>query len=66
MGGQLYDMLKKDRRLTEPLTADIIQQVCLGVDAIHREKIIHRDIKPENVIMHEVKYWDKLGCCENL
>lgn len=52
MGGQLFDMLKKDRRLPEDVTADIVLQACLGVDAIHREKIIHRDIKPENIIMH--------------
>jgi len=52
--GQLFDIIKKDRRMPEDRTSDIVRQVCLGIEAIHREKIIHRDIKPENIILHEV------------
>ena len=51
--GQLFDIIKKERRLPEDRTSDIVRQVCLGIEAIHREKIIHRDIKPENIILHE-------------
>ncbi len=64
--GQLFDMLKKDRRLSEEVTSDIIRQVCLGVDKIHREQIIHRDIKPENIIMHCVRIIFYLGSGKDL
>ena len=47
-------MLKEKQRFSDVEAADIIKQVCTGLDYIHHERIIHRDIKPENIIMHMV------------
>ena len=53
MDNHLFNMLKVKQRFEDPEAADIIRQICKGLDYIHREKIIHRDIKPENIIMHQ-------------
>lgn len=34
-----------------PEEADFMMQLSLGLDYIHRQKIVHRDIKPENVLI---------------
>lgn len=41
--------------------AEILRQVCLGIDHAHSHKIIHRDIKPSNIMVSdrgEVKVLD--------
>lgn len=32
---------------------DIAYQVCLGLDAVHRQGVLHRDLKPANVMIDE-------------
>jgi aurora kinase len=44
--GQLYDFLKKKRKLSEPLTKNIVQQSLKALDYMHENEIIHRDLKP--------------------
>jgi serine/threonine protein kinase len=34
-----------------PLTFDVLNQLALGLEHIHKSGLIHRDIKPENVLI---------------
>jgi len=38
-------------RLQPEKAVAIVKQVCLALDAVHREGIIHRDIKPANIMV---------------
>ena len=53
-GGQLLEMLRKNRRMEEPEVSRVIKQIIEGIDYIHKELIIHRDIKPENILFNFV------------
>lgn len=57
VGDELHDLIREKRRrredgqfrsLPEPIIANLIKQVLLGIDHLHRHHIIHRDIKPNN------------------
>jgi serine/threonine protein kinase len=48
-GCTLADVLTEEKRLSLAWTADIVEQMCLAIDAAHRAGIVHRDLKPENI-----------------
>ena len=50
-GGDLVDRLGDQQTLPIPEILSLIQQIALGLLAIHRAGIVHRDIKPENILM---------------
>ena len=50
-GGELFKRLTKVAAFTEQSAADIIYQVMLGLNYLHRESITHRDMKPENILL---------------
>jgi len=50
-GGSLSDILKSGKRTEIPKAIQILEQICLGLQAIHNAGIVHRDIKPSNVLM---------------
>ncbi|HEX6503470.1 MAG TPA: protein kinase [Terriglobales bacterium] len=50
-GTDLRTMLRARGKLSAPEAVEIIQQVCLALDAAHREKVIHRDLKPQNIMI---------------
>ncbi len=52
-GGTLREELKKNERLPESTTAEILQGVCAAVEAAHRIQLVHRDLKPENIFLAE-------------
>ncbi|ETW35934.1 CAMK protein kinase [Plasmodium falciparum Tanzania (2000708)] len=50
-GGELYDFLLAETRLSEIHANKIITQLIKTVAYLHRCGIIHRDIKPENILL---------------
>lgn len=46
MDGQLYKVMKASRPMQEHDAVNLIKQICLGTEYLHRENIIHRDLKP--------------------
>jgi len=50
-GETLRQMIERQGTVSEAVSAEIIRQVCAGLDEAHREGVIHRDIKPENILI---------------
>lgn len=48
-GGSLFKVIKKKRKLSEDEAFVYLFQTCLGVDYLHKLKIIHRDLKVTQV-----------------
>ena len=51
-GSSLSNVMKK-RRLSLPETLTVLKQVCRGLEAAHRERVIHRDLNPRNILVSE-------------
>ena len=51
--GQLYHKLQSsiDRKFSEETASKFIYEIGLGLQEIHKNKIMHRDIKPENILI---------------
>ena len=49
-GPTVYDVLKEGNGLGEKKAYEIMHQILLALNYIHRLKIMHRDLKPENLI----------------
>lgn len=54
-GGSLRDRLGANERLKVRETAELVQQVAVGLAAIHAQDLIHRDLKPSNILLHQAK-----------
>src|SRR5262249_47524474 len=48
-GCNLGDMLEERKRMQLDFVVDIVQQICLAVEAAHQKGIVHRDLKPDNI-----------------
>jgi len=52
-GGSLASMLRKFGCLPEPVIAKYTRQILLGLDYLHKNRVIHRDIKGANVLVDD-------------
>jgi len=50
-GRDLKSALRANGKFAPRQAAEIIQQVCRGLEAAHSEAVIHRDLKPQNIMM---------------
>src|SRR5258705_1719694 len=50
-GRDLKSLLTQTGKLPADQSVDIIQQVCLALEAAHTEGVVHRDLKPQNIMM---------------
>jgi eukaryotic-like serine/threonine-protein kinase len=50
-GQDLFDLLARERRLSEARAVQIAVQICSALTAAHAHGIVHRDLKPENVMI---------------
>ena len=49
-GGNLLEKVIELKMMTEPLAADVINQLLLSLNYMHSQGITHRDLKPENLL----------------
>ncbi|TKY54847.1 CBL-interacting protein kinase 24 [Spatholobus suberectus] len=51
MGGELYDKIVQQGKLSENESRRFFQQLIDAVDHCHRKGVYHRDLKPENLLL---------------
>ncbi|KAI8376998.1 kinase-like domain-containing protein [Blakeslea trispora] len=54
-GGELFEHLVSQGRLSEAEARKYFQQIIIGLDYCHRHLICHRDLKPENLLLDREK-----------
>ena len=54
--GELFSLLKRLTRLTEPNVRFYASQIVLTFDYLHSLDIIYRDLKPENILIDRDGY----------
>lgn len=52
-GGELFDEIRRNRRLTEPYARFYFRQLIDGLQYCHDHGVYHRDLKPENLLLDE-------------
>jgi eukaryotic-like serine/threonine-protein kinase len=50
-GQDLKSLLTQEKKLPPDRAVEIIQQVCLALEAAHSEGVVHRDLKPQNIML---------------
>lgn len=50
-GGELFHYLRKVKRMSEEEARYCFIEILLGLEHLHKKKIIYRDIKPENIMI---------------
>ena len=50
-GGNLLDKFEKIEKMTEKAIADIINQILLALNYMHKQNIMHRDLKLQNLLV---------------
>src|SRR6266436_814636 len=52
-GRSLQDIMTDEGAMTPMRAFDLMQPICAGIAAAHRQKIVHRDLKPLNVMLQD-------------
>jgi len=52
-GGDLGEVLKREKRLTEERARLYLAEIVLALEDLHRRDIIFRDLKPDNVVLDD-------------
>src|SRR5947199_5918564 len=52
-GRSLQDIMAEEGAMPPMRAFELIQPICAGVGAAHRQKIVHRDLKPLNVMIQD-------------
>lgn len=50
-GGELFDKIVQNKKLTDETARFYFQQLCLATHYCHLQGVCHRDIKPENLLL---------------
>lgn len=50
-GGELFEYVRSNNRLTEKTISFIMKQIFSAVKYMHEKRIVHRDLKPENIVL---------------
>ena len=67
-GGDLFNLLKKKKHLSENLILFYSAQIAIAIQEIHECEFIYRDLKPENILIDEegfIKLCD-FGSCTRI
>lgn len=59
--GRSLDLILAERALPPDEYEDVMLQVFLGLDYVHRQGIVHRDLKPANILYDG--FTAKVSCC---
>ncbi|KAF0248550.1 MAG: serine/threonine protein kinase, partial [bacterium] len=51
VGLTIDQIVPKDHGLPVKVIVEIMEKICSGIEAAHRQKIIHRDLKPSNIFI---------------
>lgn len=49
-GGELFEQLMKDKNFNETMCSKIMKQILLGLNYLHKNRIVHRGVTPENLV----------------
>src|SRR5579864_1581310 len=52
-GRDLKSLLTEEGKLAPDRAIEIVQQVCLALEAAHAEGVVHRDLKPQNIMVDQ-------------
>jgi len=58
-GGDAFDLVDKEKYLSEEEAAGLTQQIVAAVDYIHGRGVVHRDLKLENILIVDWKLVSK-------